>query len=525
MAPAPVIVVGAGIGGLAAAVALAAQGARVLVIECDALPGGKLRPVSVAGQWLDAGPTVLTMRPVFERLFAMAGERLDEHLQLTPLRILARHWWPRGTTLDLHADRAAAVDAIGQFAGAGAARQYTEFCRRSQQMFNTLDGPYLQATRPNPLSLTWRCAAAGGLAGLAGLAINPFQTLWQALGRQFDDARLRQLFARYATYGGSSPMLAPATLMLIAHVEQAGVWSVAGGVYRLADALAGLATRLGVQIRCGRGVAQIQVQHGRVNGVLLETRPGESRGEWLPASAVIFNGDAAALPAGLLGPALRHAVPARPVAKRSLSALTWNLVTPVQAATLSRHNVFFSADYPREFNELFHQRRLPTEPTVYVCAQDHDDAALQNNSAPQRLLCLVNAPALGDAEAPTEEEIAACETRTFDHLARLGLVLQPLSPSRVRHSPLDWAQRFPASGGALYGQATHGWRASFSRPAASTRVPGLYLAGGSCHPGAGAPMAALSGLLAAQQCLQERPGRTLTAPWRPVVMPGGTSTR
>jgi 1-hydroxycarotenoid 3,4-desaturase len=278
--------------------------------------------------------------------------------------------------------------------------------------------------------------------------------------------------------------------------------------------------------------------------VQLEPAPGDGAGTVLPASAVVFNGDAAALPAGLLGPAVRHAVPHRPVSARSLSALTWTLLAPARGFPLLRHNVFFSADYPAEFSDLFARGRLPAAPTVYVCAQDRGDTAPADNGAPERLLVLVNAPARADSAPLAIEEINACEQRTFAHLAQLGLDLAP-SPTTgattgpttsqttgateqqitLRHSPLDWAARFPATGGALYGQATHGWRASFSRPAASCRVPGLYLAGGSTHPGAGVPMAALSGLQAAQRLLADRPGPTWTAPSRTVVTPGGTSTR
>lgn len=520
---APVIVVGAGVGGLAAAVALAAQGRSVRVIERDGAPGGKLRPVHIDGQALDAGPTVMTMRDVFDGLFALAGERLDDHLRLTPLQTLARHTWPDGSCFDLHADRAATLDAIGRLSGAVAARQYAAFCERSRSIYDTLNQPYLRSSRPNPLSLTWRCARGGLAQWLALARISPFQTLWRELGRQFSDPRLRQLFARYATYGGSSPLAAPATLMLIAHVEQAGVWSVQGGMHQLADALVRLAQRLGVRIDCGRQVGRLLLHQGKVAGVQLldaDGRPGEA----VTTDSVVFNGDAAALGAGLLGAGVQQAVARPPVAGRSLSALTWNLRTPVQGFPLLRHTVFFSGDYPREFQELFGQRRLPTEPTVYICAQDRADLPLATGSPPERLLCLVNAPASGDQDAPTDEEIAACEQRSFAHLARLGLQLQPDGPGALRHSPAHWAQRFPATGGALYGQATHGWQSSFSRPSARTAVPGLFLAGGSAHPGAGVPMAALSGLQAAQQVLAAQPGRISTWPWRPAVMPGGTST-
>lgn len=520
----PVIVVGAGIGGLAAAVSLAARGLPVQVIERDSAIGGKLRPVQVGGQWLDAGPTVMTLRDVFDGLFAQAGERLDDHLRLTPLQVLARHAWPDGSRFDLMADRGATLDALGRFGGARAARDYAAFCTRAERIFRTLDQPYLRSPRPNPVSLTWRCARRGLGEWAALMRISPFQTLWKELARQFADPRLRQLFGRYATYGGSSPLAAPATLMLIAHVEQAGVWAVEGGMYGLAQALAKLARRLGVQIRCGQGVQRLLLHQGRVAGVQLDAGAGRPA-DTLPAQAVVFNGDAQALASGLLGDALRPAVPALAPARRSLSALTWNLHTPVQGFPLLRHTVFFSSDYPREFDELFRQRRLPTEPTVYLCAQDRGDSAPDPATAPgpERLLCLVNAPATGDAGVPDDEEIAACEQRTFAHLRRMGLQLDPQSPGRLRHGPASWAQRFPATGGALYGRATHGWQASFSRPPSATPVPGLVLAGGSTHPGAGVPMAALSGMLAADALLAQQPGRTSISTWRPAVMPGGTS--
>jgi 1-hydroxycarotenoid 3,4-desaturase len=278
-----------------------------------------------------------------------------------------------------------------------------------------------------------------------------------------------------------------------------------------------------VRIDCGRAVHRVLLQNGRATGVQLADADGRPS-DTVAASAVVFNGDAQALATGLLGDALQPAVVRRPVSARSLSALTWNLHAPVGGFPLLRHTVFFSGDYPREFAELFGQRRLPTEPTVYICAQDRGDAPSPDGSGPERLLCLVNAPADGDAGTLTDEEIAACQTRSFAHLARLGLRVQPDGPGALRHSPAHWARRFPATGGALYGQATHGWRASFSRPSATTAVPGLFLAGGSTHPGAGVPMAALSGLQAAQAVLAARPGRISTSTWRPAAMPGGTST-
>ena len=179
---------------------------------------------------------------------------------------------------------------------------------------------------------------------------------------------------------------------------------------------------------------------------------------------------------------------------RSLSAITWTAVLPRAQAELLRHNVYFSDDSPQEFNELFAQRRLPTQPTVYVCAQDRESGGPPTDT--ERLLCLVNAPADGDApEMSDASAVDACERHMLAQLARCGLVL-PWSQAVVRRStPQDFERRYPGSGGALYGRASHGWQASFTRAGPRAALPGLYLAGGGVHPGPGVPMAALLGIL------------------------------
>ena len=506
-----VLVVGAGVAGLSAAVELAAQGIDVTVLERAAEPGGKLRQVLVDGAGIDSGPTVFTMRWVFDELLARAGTTLDAELKTSRLDVLARHAWSAGGTLELFADAHRSSDAVAAFAGPAEARRFDAFRAEARRIYETLEGPYIRSQRPG----FWKMVADLGPDGLATLAgLGPFATLWRSLARHFHDPRLQQLFGRYATYCGASPFRAPATLVLVAQVEMDGVWSVDGGMVELARMLARVARRRGAAIRCGVRVESIVVERGRARGVVL------AGGERLEADAVVFNGDVGALPAGLLGEPARGAAPPVPRAARSLSALTWSMRVRTEGFALDRHNVFFDDDYASEFADVFGRGRLPAKPTVYVCAQDR--GAGTSPDGPERLLCLVNAPSLGDARPFDPTEIEQCERRAFSLMARCGLRLERRPGDSVTTSPADFERLFPATGGALYGRASHGWLAQFRRPSSRSRLPGLWLAGGSVHPGPGVPMAAMSGRLAAEALTAHLAS---TSRSYPVAISGGTSTR
>ena len=477
-----VIVVGAGVGGLAAAFDLVHRGVRVTVVEQHARPGGKIRQLQVAGQGIDSGPTVFTMRWIFEDLFREAGLELAEHLELQPAEVLARHAWPDGSRLDLFGDVARSQSAIEALAGPEDAAAYGRFAARSADIFNTLDLSFMRNQRPSPLAL----GARVGWRGLpALLATRPFATLWQDLVRQFRDPRLVQLFARYSTYCGSSPFAAPATLQLIAHAERAGVWSLRGGMQALADTLAGCTAAAGAQFRFGSAVRHLLQYDGRTTGVTL------ADGEVVSGDAVIFNGDSAALSSGLLGPAAERSVGHRKRTERSLSAVTWSMLAPRGRFPLAHHTVLFGADYADEFAAVFERNEITEQPTVYLCAQDRAESV--EDQERERLFCLINAPARRLSAAQLE----AAERSLCAQCDRHGIELDLDPATCVRTAPQDFADLFPATDGALYGRPTHGWAGSFSRPGARTRLPGLYLAGGSVHPGAGVPMVAMSGRLAA----------------------------
>jgi 1-hydroxycarotenoid 3,4-desaturase len=495
-------------GGLAAAIRLAAAGRPVTLIEARDGPGGKMRTVASAAGPVDAGPTVLTMRGVFDGLFAAAGESLDDHLTLSTEPLLARHWWPDGTTLDLFADREASAAAVRAFGGASAEDDFRRFSARAADLHAAFDAPVMRAPRPDP----WGIARAA----LARPAIWPWllpgRTLERMLARSFRDPRLAQLFGRYATYVGGQPALSPAVLALIWRAEEEGVWSVAGGMHGLAQALAALAARLGVVTHWKTRAERIDTEGGAVSAVV-------AGGTRIPAGTVVFNGDPAALLHGLLGQAATRALPAEAVRPRSHSAWVWSFAARSAGLPLALHNVLFSADRAREYAPLATGAQQ-TAPSLYVCAQDRSEA--NSPAGPERFEIIVNAPpSQATAAQPTRKEYETCRMTTFATLERMGLTFDPLPDPAALTGPAQFARMFPGSEGSIYGLSPHGTFAAFSRPGPATRLPGLWIAGGGAHPGAGVPMAALSGIHAADAILarpasMSRSARTAT--------PGGMST-
>lgn len=509
-----VVVIGAGVGGLAAAMSLAGRGLHVTVLEQAAGPGGKMRQVRAGSALVDGGPTVFTMKHVFDDLFERAGSSFDALVRLLPLDILARHAWADGSSLDLHARIDHSEDAIAAFAGGDEAARFRRFAAETAEIYAMLDTSFMRAPKPPLWRLPLDILSEGKVGFPALFRMKPFETLWGALGTRFRDPRLRQLFGRYATYVGSSPLQSPATLMLIAHAEQRGVWRVAGGMHALARAMQNAAEKAGARFRFGEGAHRIIVGASGVEAV------ESASGERFAASTVVYNGDVAALSRGLLGKDAARATASLRLARRSLSAVVACAQMPTSGFPLSHHNVFFNQDYPSEFHDIFQRKRMPEKPTVYICAQDREGDGAIAGPGPERLQLLVNAPALGDAGSPDEPEINACLSRATQLIERCGLKLEP-GPATIT-TPKDFNGLFPGTGGAIYGQACHGFNAPFRRPGSATRLPGLYLAGGSVHPGPGVPMAAISGMLAADTILADQSSHRL---YPLAATSGGISTR
>jgi 1-hydroxycarotenoid 3,4-desaturase len=475
------------------------------VVDMAPGPGGKMRTRdSVAGP-VDIGPTVMTMRNVFEELFRSVGAQLSDHVTLHADTVLARHWWRDGSHLDLHLDPEASAAAVRDFAGARAEDEFRAFSAKAKRLFDAFDAPVMQEPEPSLAGLTGEVLKRPELIP----AMAPGLSLARSLRMQFTDPRLRQLFGRYATYVGGSPYLSPAILGLVWHSEASGVWKVEGGMHMLARAVHDLASERGVRFHFSAKAERIEMQDGRCTAVHL------ADGTRLPADVVLFNGDPKALHEGRLGPAPRPAVPDRAVKPRSLSAFVWGFAAEPDGVELTHHNVFFCDDPRIEFGDIA-KGRMPRDATLYICAQDRGGG--NTPSGQERFEIIMNGP---PGYRATDEERQTCRTRTFETLAKMGLRFSPVPDLSHLTTPAEFDRAFPASDGSLYGRSPHSMMATFHRPKARTSLRGLYLCGGGTHPGAGIPMACLSGRHAAEAIMTDLAS---TSTSRRTATHGGMST-
>jgi phytoene dehydrogenase-like protein len=333
-----------------------------------------------------------------------------------------------------------------------------------------------------------------GIGGLREASqLDAWTTMQRALEAKVASPHLRDILARYATYNGSDPRRAPATLHCIAHVELVeGASAVAGGTHALVSALERAARRLGVEIETGTPIRRILTERGRVAGV--ETQ----RGARVQARAVVANADVAHVAGELLPRASARSLDLS--AEPSTSG--WcAIVRAVRREERAGHTVLFPTDYRAEFVDLFDRGRPPTEPAIYLCAQEKSHGRTGWTSH-EPIFVMVNAPAEPATKRTPDATWAALEERVLGRLRRARLI-DAEDAVVWRRTPSDLADRFPGSRGSIYGPASHGIQAAFKRaPNAVAEIPGLYLASGSVHPGGGMPLAALSGMNAGRAALR-----------------------
>jgi phytoene desaturase len=459
---------------------LARIGARVLVLEQHERLGGKAGELRLGAYRFDTGPSVLTLPAVLEELFAFIGMARQQLLELVPLEPICRYLFPDGSQLEVSANPERMRQQLVSWSpeSAHAWERMLEYSRRlyarAAPVFLFL--PIHEPTILLRHWLFWRSLPALG-------RLDAFRSMHRRAQQLLADPRLVQIADRYATYNGSDPFRAPATLHLIFWVENGlGAYYIRGGIYRLVEALRQAAQELGVELRLGCRAERLRYEQGRVLGV--ETSEG-----FLPADAVVSNADVTTTYEQLLG------MPFRPRGEPSLSGLVfcWGMRSRTE---LGHHTILFSSDYEAEFRALFQQGRPPQEPTVYIAITARSDP---DHAPPdgENWFVLLN--------MPPEAELWSRD-RQVDRI-RSGLLEQLLrrvpgfDPARIEEeaviTPLDFQRRFGSL--SLYGTASNSPWAAFRRPPnRSRRLRGLYFAGGSVHPGGGIPLVLLSGRHAAR---------------------------
>jgi phytoene desaturase len=458
-----VVVVGAGVGGLAAALRLAAGGHAVTVYERSTVVGGTL------GRWerstpegcfrFDTGPSLLTLPQVFADLIAVTGSALAAEVDLVRLDPVTRHVFADGSTLD-------ADDAFPDALWRRAERVWTASWRHVLR--SPVDSPAALAR------LAWRL---GDLAAIA-----PGRSL-RGLGRRYlTDPRARMMLDRYATYTGSDPRRAPAALLAIPYAERRfGGWYVRGGLGELGAALLRRAQALGVTVHTGVEVSRVELADGRVAGVRL------ADGTRTPTDLVVSNVDALNLYRDLM-PDRRRAAG---LTQRSLAGFVLLLGLRGRTPDLAHHTVFFPGDYDAEFDAIFGQPAQPVpDPAIYVSAPD--DPAVRPPGC-EAWFVLVNAPPQGPVDWRAPGLAEAYADRILAILAARGLDVRARVLFREIRTPADLEAATGAPGGAIYGSPAHGLLRTPNRGP----VPGLFLVGGSIHPGGGLPMVALSAQIVA----------------------------
>jgi phytoene desaturase len=469
------IVIGAGIGGLSSALILASRGWNVTIYEASPTPGGKAGTATVDGVTFDTGPSVLTLPEVFDGVFAHAGTRLADIVQLREPTPAFRYRWSDGAQVDLQPGLDGTLAAVRDAFGASAEAELAAYLAHARRIWDGGGQRFVFGPPPG-----WHLLTPRNLLTL--FAIDPLRTLAQSIDAYIHEPHLRMLLARYATYNGSDPRKTPATLGCIAHVELAlGGYGIQGGVAALIAALVATCRRLGVDLRYGAPVHRVVTVNNQVTGV--DTDDG-----FVPCPYVIGNADARKLLTDLGQPP-----------KGTPSTSGWTAVVRAGRRPRAANAVMFPPNYDEEFVDMFDRDRPPADPTVYACAQGVAHGLAGWDDA-EPVFLMANAPAEAAPSPPETWEIL--KARVIARAIAAGFIGAD-DPVVWERTPTQLAAQFPGTGGAIYGLASNDRWAAFRRPPNRTNIRGLYLASGSAHPGGGMPLCAYSGRLAAEAVMED----------------------
>ncbi|WP_242921859.1 1-hydroxycarotenoid 3,4-desaturase CrtD [Pontibacter liquoris] len=472
-------IVGAGIGGIAAAIRLALKGYAVMVFEANESFGGKLHEFRLGDYRFDAGPSLFTLPHLVDELFTLAGRNPADYFTYTRLDPITHYFWPDGSRLKAYAaPEAFATEAEQQL---GVPReQVLQALIRSRRLYQGTADTFLQKSL-HKVGTYLSFDVLKALTCLPELGLTT--TMHGANARHFQDPRFVQLLDRFATYNGSDPYQAPGTLNIIPHLEHnIGAFYPTGGMYAIASSLVKLAEELGVTFRYNKPVAQILTEGSRVTGV--RTASGT-----YAAAVVVSNMDVVPTYRRLLA---GHPAPESTLGQpRSSSALIYYWGIKRQFPELHLHNIFFSGNYKTEFEHIFRHKSISPDPTVYV----NITSKMEPQDAPpdgENWFVMVNVP--HNQGQDWAQLVAVTRETVLEKLSRmLGTDLAPMIEHEQVLDPLLIESRTSSFAGALYGSSSNNRVAAFLRhPNFTSKLKGLYFCGGSVHPGGGIPLCLLS---------------------------------
>jgi len=487
-------IIGAGLGGLAAACTLAARGYSVILFERNSWLGGKAACLEGDGFRFDMGPTVLTMPSILRRCFGEAGRRMEDYLDLVRLDPQWRCFFGDGSTLDLLQDpeqMAAKLDRHSPAGGLG--KRYTDFIKFSNRLHRISQNFFFDRPIGSLFDMVdWRSILRPSLLRDL-LSMRMGSSAAAAVRSYIPEPRVAQMIDHFTQYVGSSPDNSPAVLCAIAHMQTSeGIWYPKGGTYAVPAALGQLASELGVEIRTDTSIERILHANGRVVG--LRTSVGEE----IRLDAIVSNSDSVRTHRDLIGAEIASAFEKRRKYEPACSGVVLYLGLNKRYDHLAHHNFAFSRDPHQEFESIYRKGEPAADPTCYFAAT----ATTDPSTAPcggEALYVLTHTPYLRphhdwEKMLPGYRKIILSKLK---QTAGMEDIESRIVFERVL-TPLDIHNRYRVLNGAIYGLASHGrWLGAFKPSNRSPDLQGLYFAGGSAHPGPGMPMALMSGWIAA----------------------------
>ena len=493
-----VVVVGAGLGGMTAAIQLARAGFSVDVVEKNANVGGKLNVHREAGFSFDLGPSIFTLPQIFRPVFEDDGKRLEDYIHLQRVDPQWRNFFPDGTVVDLCEDAAAMKQALDRL-GPGAAEEYQDFRGYSRLQYEIVERGYFR----RGLDTFWQFVAFYGLRGAQGLDYSG--TMARGISKRVHNPYLRDIFEYFIKYVGSSAYDAPGFMNLMPNIQlEYGLWYVRGGLYELARAFERRMQETGVRVHLSHQVMEIVKRGNVVSGLVARTADGLTRN--FDADYVISNMEVVPASAQLLREPPR-------VMKRlerfepSCSGIVLHLGLGRIYPQLAHHNFFYSGDQKGHFHRVFREKRLPDDPTIYLVAPTRTDPS-QAPPGCDNIKILPHIPYRNQEHPYTREDCAALKQLCLDKLERMGLTdLRKHIIVEDFWTPFDIESRYFSNRGSIYGVVSDIRKNfAFKAPKRSPDYRNLFFVGGSVNPGGGMPMVTLCGRHVARLVMEQEAG-------------------